>query len=339
MDTLNQQIYSKNINKFALNKDSSYKTFSSCSNPNLCKNSNNVLNQFRLTNEKNSTSADSYSYQNYILSYENSKSFDASIQKDKNERLNDLFATFGDKNELSNFSIFQQNVNINLNLNEKIIQKITLYEYFEGFIEASSFGVNIPFLDKKRNITYNIFNPTLSSMNLVIHQKKLKNSQIKNRQMMNNFSLYFINDDLIKLRFDENIPFYNREVIGNKINNVHKIFDKKNIILKDIDKEKSYFSILWTPSDIHIIKSSFLSVYSFDFKLIGTLIKKVDELNWLETFSADLNSKINKDFKKEYLENINNVDYFIKRCNGIDKGKKLNIELLSQDYRRFIYNY
>lgn len=36
-----------------------------------------------------------------------------------------------------------------MNLEEKILKKITLNEYFESFIEGSFQCLNIPFLDKK----------------------------------------------------------------------------------------------------------------------------------------------------------------------------------------------
>ena len=336
MDTSFQPNNSQTSMKFIQKKDSSQLSYSSLSNPNLCKNQNNVLNPFRSTNEKNSTSADSYSYQNFITNYENAKLLDYLISKNKEIELNEFFKTFCESNEQCNFSIFQRNVDINMNLDEKIKEQITLYEYFQSFIEASAFGVNIPFLDQKRNINYNVFNPTLSSMNLFIHHKRNK---INEKYLANNYSLNVIKDDYIKIRFDEINPPYKRNLIGNKIGNIHKILGKKKILLKDIDKEKSYFSILWTPADTHKIKSSFLSVYTFDFKLVGTLIRKIDEYNLFVSFNADIHTNNNKDFKKEYYNNIIKVQNFIKKCNGLSENDNLNINIFSQDYRRFIFNY
>ena len=66
-------------------------------------------------------------------------------------------------------------------------------------------------------------------------------------------------------------------------------------MIDDIIKEKSYFSILWTPADTYKIKTSFLSYYTFDFKLVGTLAIKVDDYAWFTIFSNDPNNY--KDFK------------------------------------------
>ena len=96
--------------------------------------------------------------------------------------------------------------------------------------------------------------------------------------------------------------------------------------------------ILWTPTDTNKIKSSFLSVYSFDFKLVGTLIKNMDEFEWFRTFTPDLDSVKNKDFKQEYYINMIKVHNFLKKCNDISDEDDLNFKTFSQDHRRFIYN-
>lgn len=318
-------------------KDPSVKSNSCSSNPNHLKWPNFVLNPIRVNNEMNSTATDSYFCQNDIINNKNLKILDSSNLKNKDNILNKLLMTFGDKNALCNFSIFEKNVDINMDLDKKIIDKITLYEYFDIFVEGSCHGVSVPFLDQKKNINYNIFNPTLSSMNMVIHRKNIKNN-IKGNLVIDNFAISPINDDFVKIFFDEKNPHYNREVIGSKIKNMYKILNKKKILLKDINKEKSYFLILWTPTDTNKIKSSFLSVYSFDFKLVGTLIKNIDEFEWFRTFTPDLYSVKNKDFKQEYYINMIKVQNFLKKCNDIGDEGDLNFKIFSQDYRRFIYN-
>ena len=232
-----------------------------------------------------------------------------------------------------------QNVDIKMNLDEKIIKKITLFEYFESFIEGSFLCLNIPFLDKKGNISYNVFNPTLSSMNLVINQKNIKKRKINQKFLKDNFSLIFVNDDTLKIEFDETNPPYNRDIIEKKIKIIHKLLGTKKILLENIDKEKSFFSILWTPADTYRIKSSFLSVYTFDFKLVGTLIIKLEEYSWFTIFSNDSTFTNFKDFKTEYINNVNDVENFMKKCKGLTDEEKLDRKLFSQDYKRFIYNY
>ena len=212
-----------------------------------------------------------------------------------------------------------------MNLEEKILKKITLNEYFESFIEGSFQCLNIPFLDKKGNLSYNIFNPTLSSMNLVINKNKNKIKNINQKYLEPNFSVDLSNDNLIKIEFDETNPPYNREIIEKKIKIIHKLLGVKDILLDDIDKEKSFFSILWTPADTYKIKSSF--------------IIKLDEYNWFTIFSNNTNYMGFKDFKSEYVNNVNEVENFMKKSKGINDEEKLDRKLFSQDYKRFIYNY
>lgn len=291
------------------------------------------------TNDISSADTDSHSYKNGSNSnYDKSKnSENRIILKKPNEFVKELFKTFGEKNSLCNFSLFEKNIDINMSLEKKFIKKMTLFEYFECFNEASFLCLNIPFLDKKGNISQNIFNPTLSSMKLVLKNKKIKQENINMNYLKDNFTIDFISGDLIKIQFDETNPPYNRDIIETKINQIHKIVGQKKILLDNVIKDKSYFSILWSPADSYKIKSSFLSFYSFDFKLIGTLIIKMDEFTWFTVFSNDNNSY--KDFKKEYMSKINVVENFIKKYNNINNEDNLDSKLFSHDYKRFIFNY
>ncbi len=335
----NQQKYRKYVSK----NDLSYKSYSSSSFQNPYKNQNIYLNSNKPNNEMNSTSAsnDSYSYQNSnTINYEKPKIKDnIVVLKKPSDFVSELFKAFGEQNSLCNYSLFVRNVDIEMNLDEKVMKKITLFEYFESFIEGSFLCLNIPFLDKKGNISYNIFNPTLSSMNLIIKQKNIKKSKINQKFLADNFTMYFLNDDTLKIEFDETNPPYNRDIIEKKIKAIHKLLGTKNIFLENIDKEKSFFSILWTPADTYRIKSSFLSVYTFDFKLIGTLIIKLDEHSWFLIFSNDATFTNYKDFKKEYLNNVNDVENFMKKSKGINDDEKLDRQSFSQDYKRFICSY
>ena len=299
----------------------------------------------RGTNDISSIDTDSFSYKNnntLNIDYEKSKNVENYILlKKPNEFVSELLKAFGDKNSLCNFKLFEKNIDISMNIDKNLFKKITLYEYFECFNEASFLCLNIPYLDIKGNINYIIFNPTLSSMNLIIKNsnKKIKEENIKKEYLKDNFSVKFISDDLIKVEFDETSPPYNRDIMEIKINNIYKILGlkKNDITLDDVVIEKSYFSVLWTPADTHKIKSSFLSFYTFDFKLIGILIIKIDEYNWFTVFCTDANNC--KDFKKEYLNKINIVETFIKNCHNIADGDNFECKLFSNDYKRFTYNY
>ena len=296
------------------------------------------LGSNRTTNDISSMDTDSYSFQNQNFTYDKQKNSENRIVlKKPNEFVNELFKVFSEKNSLCNFSLFERNIDINMNLDKIILKKMTLSDYFDCFNEASFLCLNVPYLDKKGNISFNIFNPTLSSMNLILKNKKLKEEDIDKNYLKDNFSVNFINEELLKIEFDESNPPYNRDIIETKINMIYKILGQKKILLENVVKDKSYFSILWTPADTYKIKSSFLSFYTFNFKLIGTLIIKIDEYNWFTTFCNDMNNC--KDFKKEYLNNINIVENFMKKCNNMNDGDNLERKLFSHDYKRFIYNY
>lgn len=303
-------------------------------------NQNLYMNSTRTTNDISSTDTDSYSYQNANLNF----TFDKPkimenriIVKNPNDFIAELFKAFSEKNSLCNFILFEKNVDINMKLEKKALKKLSLKEYFNCFNEASALCLSIPYLDKKCNISHNIFNPTLSSMILLMRTKNIRKEKINTKYINNNFSLYYLSDDLIEIKFDEKDPPYNRDIIESKIDDIHKILGKKKIMFDDIIKEKSYFSILWTPADTYKIKTSFLSYYTFDFKLVGTLAIKVDDYAWFTIFCNDSNNC--KDFKKEYLNKVTIVENFIKKCHNVNDADKLDLKLISHDYKRFLYNY
>lgn len=292
----------------------------------------------KTSNDKSTADLDNFSYQNTNYNYEKIKNLENRIiLKKSNEFVNELFKAFGEKNSLCNFSLFEKNIDININIDKDEIKKITLQEYFECFNEASFLCLNIPYLDKKGNVNYNIFNPTLSSMNLILKKDKIKEENINKKCLGNNFSLNIISDDLIKIKFDETNQPYNRDIIETKINLLYKILGQKKIALDSIIKDNSYFSILWTPADTYKIKSSFLSFYTFDFKLIGTVILRIDEYNWFTIFCNDMNNY--KDYKKEYINKVNAVESFLKKYNNINDGDNLEPSLISYDYKKFRNNY
>ena len=307
---------------------------------------NQIFNQqniytssFKATIDTSSADTDSYSYKNTNLycNYDKPNIFENRIVvKNQNGLIAEIFKVFSEKNSLCNFTLFEKSIDIKMNLEKKCLKKISLKEYFSFFSEASYLCLSIPFLDKKCNLSHNIFNPTLSSMYLLIKSKNYK-EKINRKFLNENFSLFNLSEDLIKLKFDEKNPPYNRDIIQSKINTIHQILGKNKIPLNDIIKENSYFSILWTPADTYKIKSSFLSYYTFDFKLVGTLVIKVDDYEWFTTFCTDVNNY--KYFKKEYLDKINNIENFIKKCHNVNEGDKLDKQLLSNDYKRFVYNY
>jgi len=328
----------QNFRQFAGINDLNYITFTNNQFNQMYNNQKANINSTKASNDRSTADADSFSYQKNNYNYEKLKNPENRIiLKKSDEFVNELFKAFGEKNSLCNFSLLEKNIDINMNIEKDVIKKITLKEYFECFNEASFLCLNIPYLDKKGNVSYNIFNPTLSSMNLILKKNKIKEENINKKYLKNNFSLNFISDDLIKIQFDETNQPYNRDIIETKINILHKILGQKKITLDNIIKDNSYFSILWTPADTYKIKSSFLSFYTFDFKLIGTVILRIDDYNWFTIFCNDMNNY--KDFKKEYLNKVNVVESFLKKCNNINDGDNLERNLISYDYKKFRNNY
>jgi hypothetical protein len=329
-----------NIMQYMGMKDMDFYPFSNNPFNQIYNNQNLYVNSTRGTNDISSTNTDSYSYQNANLNFNFDKPVNSEnriIIKKSNEFITELFKAFSEKNSLCNFTLFEKNIDINIKLEKKALKKLSLKEYFNCFNEASVLCLSIPYLDKKCNISHNIFNPTLSSMILLLRPKNIRKENINTKYINNNFSILYLSDDLIELKYDEKDPPYNRNIIESKIDDIHKILGKKKILMDDIIKEKSYFSILWTPADTYKIKTSFLSYYTFDFKLVGTLAIKVDDYAWFTIFCNDSNNY--KDFKKEYLNKVNTVENFIKKCHNEDDGDKMDLKLFSHDYKRFLYNY
>ena len=328
----------QNFRQFAGINDLNYIPFPNSQFNQIYNNQKTNINSTKASNDRSTADADSFSYQNNNYNYEKLKnSENRIILKKSNEFVNELFKAFGEKNSLCNFSLLEKNIDINMNVDKDTIKKITLQEYFECFNEASFLCLNIPYLDKKGNISYNVFNPSLSSMNLILKKDKIKEENINKKYLKNNFTLNFISNELLKIEFDETNQPYNRDIIETKINILHKILGQKKITLDNIIKDNSYFSILWTPADTYKIKSSFLSFYTFDFKLVGTVILRIDDYNWFTIFCNDMNNY--KDFKKEYLNKVNIVESFLKKCNNINDDENLERNLISYDYKKFRNNY
>ena len=94
----------------------------------------------RASNDISTTDIDCFSYKNNILNtnYEKSKNVENRILlKNPNEFVSELIKTFGEKNSICNFKLFEKNIDISMNIDKNTIKKMTLYEYFEGFNEAS----------------------------------------------------------------------------------------------------------------------------------------------------------------------------------------------------------
>lgn len=283
-----------------------------------------------MTNDISTTDTD-LSFKNNKINYCESKNSESHIfLKNSDIFINELFKIYGEENCICNYLIFEKNINIDMNLDQKV-NKVTLSDYFDCFIKASILCLNIPLLDKNGKISQNVFNGTLSSMVLIIKSNKVIDDNIYKKYIKKKFYVCSLPNNLIKIEFDETNPPYYRDTLDSKIKIIHKIIGKKRFALDDIIKDKSYFCILWTPADTYKINSSFLSFYSFDYKLIGNLIIKPNDKLWFTSFN-NKNNNYFKDFKKDYLNNIYDIEKFIK--NYYQEKKKI----ISNDYKRYINN-
>ena len=259
------------------------------------------------------------------------------ILKETNKFIIELFKNYSKDNYLCNYSIFEKTVDIYeyKNFLKKINKKITLSDYFDCFNKVSILSLDVPFIEQDGSITYNFFNPTLSSMVLTIKKGRNEKDNFYNNTMTKeNFKITYLPNNLIKYEFYESNPPYNRDVLDVKINDINKLIGKKRLNLDKIIKDQSYFCLLWTPGDTNKNNSSFLSYYSFDFKLLGSLILKKNENKWLKAFS--FNSNDYKDFKRDYLNNVNAIKNFVEKCNVNDGNIRKNF--LSYDFKLFVYN-
>jgi len=194
-------------------KDKNYFPYNNGSYNSLSQNQNSTyVNQLLSSNDLSTTDTDNISYKsNNVMStnYDKPKPQDNRIVlKQLKEFANELFKIYGEKNSLCNFTLFEKNIDIKMNIENLDKNSASLYDYFECFNEASFLCLNIPYLDKKGNVSHNIFNPTLSFMTLVImnQKKKIKEANINRDYLKKNFSITFLPDDTIKIDFDETNP-------------------------------------------------------------------------------------------------------------------------------------
>ena len=301
-------------------------------------NNNHFINFFKLTDGVSSTSSDSLNYKmNNSNSDNNNNEKEAYIfLKIPDEDILDLFKTYGEKNSICNYIIFEKNVNININLNDKEFDKIFLLEYLEIFKNINITNLNIPFIEDRGNISSNSFNPTLSSMILLIKSKQKMNIKLNKKYSKENYSIKYLPGSQIQIDFDENNPPYCREIITTKINIIEKILGKNKIYLSEVVNEKSFISLLWTPTDSSKINSSFLAYYSFNFRLIGIFIIKRNDYKWFTSFN--INNGNMKNFKLDYMTQAENLDNFIKNCINYNEDNHFKKKYYSHDHKRYIYN-
>ena len=126
---------------------------------------------------------------------------------------------------------------------------------------------------------------------------------------------------------------HKRELLYFKIMKIKKILQDANLKHKDIMLKYSFFSVLWSVSNNSENKSSFLAYYSFDFKLIGILIIKLNYNNWMTPFSYKLDNY--HDYIAEYENNVKDVKKRFENL-SINKDDNKYEKYFKHDYNNWI---
>ena len=251
-----------------------------------------------------------------------------------NELLREIFQKYKQEDCISNFSIIKKKLDINMNKEIDKLKRIKLIYFFECFKDINYLSLDIPYINQKGELLFNEVNPTLSSMRLVLKTKKKIVKELK-KEKKKNFNIKIIKPNIVKIEYDEIKPPYERDLLYTKIDQIKKILENKKITFNNVLIDKSYFCVLWNISNINMINSSFLAYYSFDLKLIGIFIIKLNSGQWLSSFSYDINNF--KDYKKEYDKNIENIKKWFKNMT-IDKEKEFHQNFFTLDYYHYIHS-
>ena len=248
------------------------------------------------------------------------------------EFIKEIFSKYKQNNCISNFSILKKRIDINMNIENEKLKKIKLKYFFDCFKDINNLSLNIPYITEKGKLLINEFNPTLSSMRLVLKVRKKIAKEI-NKQKKENFDIK-IKQNLLKIVYEENKPPHERDLLYNKIEEIKEILGDNKLTFKNVLYEKSYFCILWSITNSYMINSSFLAYYSFNFKLIGICIIKLNWKQWLSSFSYDINNF--NDYKEEYNKNIENIKEYFKNL-AIDKEDGYYKNFYTHDYIQYIH--
>ena len=132
-------------------------------------------------------------------------------------------------------------------------------------------------------------------------------------ELNDNIKLSLFNDYVI-LEFNEIKPHYMRNTLITQLkiisNSLPKTLNK--LIIGNIDFQKSFFSILWSPVNTFLNHTSFLTYYLFTLDLIGILPIKLELFKWLTKIGLE---KKDNNLKKEneLSDSMSKVETFL--CN------------------------
>ena len=244
-----------------------------------------------------------------------------------------LFNRYLDKsNSTCNFKILIEFLKIKLN---QPISELTLSKFFNPFSKISLMSLKIPFFKTDGGIIQKTLTPSLKEMKLVIKDSKLI-EKIRKKFLsklspinpinssgeeiifdVNGFDIIIIeNQSLVKIFYKEEKPYYLRESLNDKLEQLMDIskYIKKINIEKNVIINKSYINIEWNfINGNNIFSSSFISCYLFNSNLLGILsdINEKEFNFWINSVEERLNNVCNVDYSRIIYENNNNVLRYI----------------------------
>ena len=335
MGQINYKNKFNNIRKPNSNSNSKFDNVYYPSNLNYNDNSkfNNSLinskNKEESVSNINSLYKENNGMKNYTSNYSNSKSI--FLESNKNF-IKEIFLKYREDNSISNYTILKKKIDIKMNIDKEIFEKIKLKYFFECFKDINCLSLNIPFITTKGKLIINEFNPTLSSMRLILKVDKNIAKNLK-KNSKNNFEIKIIKEDIIKIEYEEIKPPHERDLLYSKMEEIDQILGDNKLYNRHVLLEKSYFCVLWNITDNNVTNSSFLAYYSFGYELIGIIITKLNSFQWLSSYSYDVNNF--KDFTIDYNENINKLNNFFKNL-ALSKEDGYYQNFYSNDYIHYI---
>ena len=349
--------------KYSSNNSSNYSSIENKFdniNPSFQNNKKKPENKFENMEYLEGHTIEEYYEVNYLLNnvkdeknnsenHENSsKSSEKEVNKEKtNEELKkstfldlrqkyikEIYEKYKQDNCLSNYSIVKSKLDIDMNVDKEQLKKIKLKYFFDCFKDINCLSLNIPYINKKGKNLMNEFNPTLSSMRLVLKTNKKIANKI-NKQKKDNYNITIIDENLVKIEYDENKPVYQRDLLYSKLDEIKEIIKDTKLTFENVLIDKSYFCVLWNITDSFSFSSSFLAYYSFDLKLIGICIIKLNMEDWLSSFSYDISNY--KDYNQEYKTNISKIKDWFNNL-ALEKEDGHNLFYFTHDYIHYLQN-
>ena len=325
----NQNYYNSSID-LRLN----YENIISYNEPNYMYGENNEQNyQIDINNnEQNININNNQNEENNIIKESTDKNTLKSLQLMQNNKfIQELFEKYHQDNCINNYTILRSKIDLNINIDLGKIKNAKLTYFFDCFKDINHLSLDIPFITKKGKLQINEFNPTLSSMRLILQTSQKIAKKIK-KNKKDNFVIQTIKPNLLKIEYDEAKAPFERDILYKKVGEIEQIIGDSKIAFRHVLQEKSYFCVLWTSKNSKLINSSFLAYYSFKLKLVGVLIIKLDSEQWLSSFSYNINNY--KDYQNEYEKDKKNIEEYFKNL-SLENGDFYQ-NFYTADYNRYI---